>query len=102
MSLNKEHPTIHQLAVDCILYGREVKLNEHKLRLIRMVLFDHPATTESLLKSYESKDLPMDMVDIWLEWLIANYIVEMKPDDTFTLTDEFVNLVKEVHPFLTA
>ncbi|BAQ02648.2 hypothetical protein [Ralstonia phage RSL2] len=88
------------MAEDCIRYGRELKPEDHKLRLIRYIIFTKPATMESLVAEYRERDLDPIVVDIWLDWLIANDIIELKADKTYTLTDDFYKLVREKHYFL--
>lgn len=99
MPLNKEDPEIRELASDCIRYGRELRLMDHRLRLIRYVIFDRPATIESLLSAYQTRSLPMDVAEMHLDWLLDKGVLELKGEE-YILTDDFYHLVREVHPML--
>lgn len=100
MPFNKEDPEIEDLAYDSIRYGRELTPDDHKLRLIRYIIFTRPATMENLVAEYLKRGLDPIVVDIWLDWLIANDIIELKADNTYTLTDDFYKLVRDKHYFL--
>jgi len=102
MSLNTQDPEILTLAKRAVTYGDSVGLHEDRLRVIRYVLFDRPATMQSIKKKYVENGLSGLSVEPTLKWLIENGLVEHKLNETFVLSSDFTKLIYENLPELVS
>lgn len=99
--LNKQDPELRALAEDSVTYGREVGLDEDRLRIIRYVLFEKGQTVQSLKQAYLDKGLSGLTVEPTLTWLKEKGIIR-EVGKAFMLTDDFVHLVWQLKPELMA